>query len=106
MATRLTYTSGTRTPELDAAFERRLEAARGDAHDPLRHVIGGSERTDGAVFAREDPSRTGEVASRAREADQALVREAVAVADEAQQDWRALSVAERCRLMRAAADVI
>src|SRR5689334_13526898 len=47
MATRLTYTSGTRTPELDAAFERCLEAARADAHDPLPHVVGGSERTDG-----------------------------------------------------------
>ena len=41
MATRLTYTSGTRTPELDAAFERALQAARDDAHDPLPHIVGG-----------------------------------------------------------------
>src|SRR4051812_46046350 len=106
MATRLTYTSGTRTPELDAAFERCLETARGDAHDPLPHVVGGTERADGSVFAREDPSRAGEVASRARDAPEALVREAVAVAAAAQRDWRALRVAERCGLMRAAAGVI
>src|SRR3954447_5593517 len=106
MATRLTYTSGTRTPELDAAFERCLEAARGGAHEPLPHVVGDTERTDGAVFARADPSRAGEVASRAREAPDELVHEAVAVAAGAQRDWRAMSVAERCALMRAAADQI
>src|SRR3954454_6024485 len=106
MATRLTYTSGTRTPELDAAFERCLEAARGGAHEPLPHVVGDTERTDGAVFAREDPSRAGEVASRAREAPDELVHEAVAVAAGAHPDWRAMSVAERCALMRAAADQI
>ena len=44
MATRLTYTSGTRTPELDAEFERALAAARDDAHDPLPHVVGGRAR--------------------------------------------------------------
>jgi 1-pyrroline-5-carboxylate dehydrogenase len=106
MATRLTYTSGTRTPELDAAFERCLEAARAGAHDPLPHVVGDTERTDGAVFAREDPSRAGEVASRAREAPDEIVHEAVAAAAGAQPDWRAMSVAERCALMRAAADQI
>jgi 1-pyrroline-5-carboxylate dehydrogenase len=106
MATRLTYTSGTRTPELDAAFEGCLQAARADAHNPVPHVVGGSERTDGAEFAREDPSRAGEVASRAREAPDELVHEAVAVAADAQRDWRAMSVAERCALMRAAADQV
>jgi hypothetical protein len=80
MATRLTYTSGTRTPELDAAFERALEAARSDAHMPLAHVVGGEERTDGAEFSRADPSRSGAVASRAREAPDAVVHDAVAVA--------------------------
>ena len=106
MATRLTYTSGTRTPELDAEFERCLDAARADAHEPLPHVVGGSERTDGGEFAREDPSRAGATASRAREAPDELVHEAVTVAAEAQRDWRAMAVAERCTLMRAAADVI
>src|SRR3954466_4169264 len=106
MATRLTYTSGTRTPELDAEFERCLAAARAAAHDPLPHVVGGTERTDGAESAREDPSRAGEIASRAREAPDELVHQAVAVAAEAQRDWRAMSVAERCALMRAAADEI
>ncbi|MEA2383075.1 MAG: hypothetical protein QOH72_3046 [Solirubrobacteraceae bacterium] len=106
MATRLTYTSGTRTPELDAAFERALEAARSDTHAPLPHVVGGEERSDGAEFSREDPSRTGELASRAREAPDELVHQAVAVAAEAQRDWRRTPVAERCALMRAAAAVI
>jgi 1-pyrroline-5-carboxylate dehydrogenase len=106
MATRLTYTSGTRTPELDAAFERALEAARGDAHAPLPHVVGGAERTDGAEFSREDPSRADALASRAREAPDELVHGAVAVAADAQRDWRRMPVAERCALMRAAADII
>jgi 1-pyrroline-5-carboxylate dehydrogenase len=106
MATRLTYTSGTRTPELDAAFERALEATRSDAHMPLAHVVGGEQRTDGAEFSRADPSRSGAVASRAREAPDAVVHDAVAVAAEAQRDWRRTPVAERCALMRAAADVI
>jgi 1-pyrroline-5-carboxylate dehydrogenase len=106
MATRLTYTSGTRTPELDAAFERCLEEARGDAHDPLSHVVGGAQRDEGAVFAREDPSREGEIASRACEAPDGLVHEAVAAAAAAQRDWRVLPVADRCRLMRAAAGAI
>jgi delta 1-pyrroline-5-carboxylate dehydrogenase len=99
MATRLTYTSGTRTPELDAAFERALETARADAHEPLPHVVGARERTDGAEFSREDPSRAGEIASRAREAPDALVHEAVAVAAAAQRDWRRMPVAERCALI-------
>ena len=78
--TRLTYTSGTRTPELDAAFERALEAARDDDHAPLPHLVGGTERTEGAEFVREDPSRAGAVASRAREGPASLVGEAVAIA--------------------------
>ena len=80
MATRLTYTSGTRTPELDAAFERALEAARKDAHHPLPHLLGGRARTNGEVFERMDPSRSDAVASRARLAPPELVDEAVAVA--------------------------
>ena len=56
MATRLTYTSGTRTPELDAAFERGLQAARDDAHDPLPHIVGGRARTNGEIFERADSS--------------------------------------------------
>jgi 1-pyrroline-5-carboxylate dehydrogenase len=106
MATRLTYTSGTRTPEVDAAFERFLQAAREDAHDPLPHAVGGAERTEGAPFAREDPSREGAIASCAREAPDGLVNEAVAAAAAAQRGWRATAVADRCRLMRAAAGAI
>jgi 1-pyrroline-5-carboxylate dehydrogenase len=106
MATRLTYTSGTRTPELDAAFERALETAREDEHDPLAHLVGGHARTNGEVFERHDPSRPGAVASRAREAPRELVDEAVAVAAEAQRAWRAKPVAERSALLRAAADAI
>ena len=106
MATRLTYTSGTRTPELDAVFERALETAREDEHDPLPHLVGGHPRTNGEVFERHDPSRAGAVASRAREAPRELVDEAVAVGAEAQRAWRATPVAERCARLRAAADAI
>jgi 1-pyrroline-5-carboxylate dehydrogenase len=106
MATRLTYTSGTRTPELDAAFEACLAAARDEAHDPLPHLVAGGERTEGGELVREDPSRSGAVASRAREAPPQLVEEAVAAAAEAQREWRALPYAERCAVLRAAADVI
>jgi 1-pyrroline-5-carboxylate dehydrogenase len=106
MATRLTYTSGTRTPELDAAFERCLGAAPRDAHEPLAHLVAARERADGEAFARHDPSRAGEVASRAREAPAGLVEEAVGAARAAQRDWRRRPVAERCAPLRAAADVI
>ena len=106
MATRLTYTSGTRTPELDADFERGLQAARGDAHDPLPHIVGGRARTNGEIFERADPSRDDAVASRARHAPRELVDEAVAVAAEAQRAWRATPLDERCRLLRAAAEAI
>src|SRR3954464_5173050 len=106
MATRLTYTSGTRTPELDAAFERALQTARDDAHDPLPHHVGGRSRTNGEVFERADPSRADAVASRARQAPRELVDEAVAEAAAAQRAWRAVPVADRCALLRRAADHI
>src|SRR3954452_23176249 len=106
MATRLTYTSGTRTPELDAAFEACLAAAREDAHDPLPHLVAGAERTEGVELVREDPSRSGAVASRTREAPPALVDEAVAAAAAAQREWRALPYADRGAILRTAADVI
>src|SRR3954462_12461876 len=57
MATRLTYTSGTRTPELDAAFEACLAAAREDTRDPLPHLVAGGERPDGPELVREGPRR-------------------------------------------------
>src|SRR3954452_22978477 len=76
MATRLTYTSGTRTPELDAAFEAWLAAAREDGGAPPAHLVAGDERDDGPELVREDPSRAGAVASRAREAPAGVVDEA------------------------------
>jgi len=66
----------------------------------------GSTRTDGEEFVREDPSRSGAVASRAREAPETLVQEAVAVAADVQRAWRATPVAERCAVLRGAADAI
>src|SRR4051794_7571410 len=106
MATRLTYTSGTRTAELDVEFERCLAEARSDAHAPLPHLVAGAERYDGDEFVRHDPSRSGEIASRAREAPAALVADAVAAAAAAQGAWRRTAVAERCARLRRAADVI
>jgi hypothetical protein len=37
VATRLTYTSGSRTPELDAEFEAELERVRGEVPPPVPH---------------------------------------------------------------------
>ena len=104
MATRLTYTSGERTPELEAAFEAALADARADAHEPLPHLVAGAASSAGDVFEREDPSRSGEIASRARQAPDDLVAEAVERARAAQREWRATPVPERCALLRRAAD--
>src|SRR3954454_1618632 len=103
MATRLTYTSGTRTPELDAAFEACLAAAREDTRDPLPHLVAGGQREGRPELVREDPSRAGAVAGRARAARGGPVDEAVAAAAEAQREWRALPSADRCAILRAAA---
>ena len=106
MATRLTYTSGARTPEDDAAFEAALQAARDGRSEPLEHVVAGATSTDGPLFEREDPSRAGQVASRAHEAPAALVDEAVGRARAAQREWRALPVADRCAALRRAGAAI
>jgi len=106
MATRLTYTSGEATPELDAAFEAELERARNRGGDACAHLIGGAPVADGAVFERENPARTDEIASRAHEAGRATVQAAVAAAREAQPAWRAAGYRARCERLRAAADRI
>lgn len=106
MATRLTYTTGTRTPELDRAFEAALAAVRGDEAAPLAHVVGGAEHEAGEAFAREDPSRVEQTASRAREGGAEVVGAAVAAARAAQHEWRRLPYAERNELLRAAAALI
>src|SRR5690242_6796312 len=78
VATRLTYTTGARSAELDAAFEAALAAVRSDGAEPLPHLVGGEDVDAGDVFERHDPSRNGEVASRAREGGAPLVADAVA----------------------------
>ena len=64
MTTRLTYTSGASTPEVDAAFEAALADARGGPAKPLPHVVGGDASFDGPAFERRDPSRTATIAPR------------------------------------------
>lgn len=105
MATRLTYTSGAGTPELDEAFERALAAVRSEELSPLSHHVGGEAREEGDELVRVDPSR-GEPVSLGREAPAGLVAEAVEVARRAQPGWRDLGYEERCRLLRAAADLV
>ena len=78
-------------------------AGRGE---PLRHVVAGSERDDGPVFERPNPSHADEIASRAHEADAGLVGEALARAREAQPGWRSLPYGERCSLLREAAQQV
>jgi 1-pyrroline-5-carboxylate dehydrogenase len=105
MATRLTYTTGTRSDELDRAFEAALADARGSGGTPLAHIVGGRELESGPVFEREDPSRADRVASRAHEGA-GVVSEAVARAREAQREWRRTPYAERNEHLRRAAALI
>src|SRR6476646_3109642 len=95
MATRLTYTTGSRSAELDRAFEAALAEAREERQaEPLTHLVGGREVAAGDAFDREDPSRREQVASRAREGAEA-VPEAIEAAQAAQREWRRLPHAER-----------
>jgi 1-pyrroline-5-carboxylate dehydrogenase len=105
MATRLTYTTGSRSPELDRAFETALAEARARQPEPLAHLVGGREVAAGEPFAREDPSRREHVASRAHEGDE-LVAEAVEMGRTAQRGWRRLPHAERVAFLREAARLI
>jgi 1-pyrroline-5-carboxylate dehydrogenase len=105
MATRLTYTTGARSPELDREFETALAEAREREAEPLAHLVGGREVDAGEAFSREDPSRRAHVASRAREGA-GVVGEAVEKARAAQRDWRRLPHSERVAFLRAAARLI
>jgi 1-pyrroline-5-carboxylate dehydrogenase len=100
MATRLTYTTGARSPELDLAFEKALADAREREPEPFTHLVAGREVAAGAQFDREDPSRREFVASRAREGHE-VVAEAVDAARAAQRGWRRLPHQERVALLRA-----
>jgi len=100
MATRLTYTTGARSPELDQAFEQALTEAREREPEILTHLVAGREVAAGAQFEREDPSRREHVASRAREG-QEVAAEAVDTARTAQREWRRLPHEERVALLRA-----
>ncbi len=104
-STRLTYTTGVRSPELDRDFEAALAAARGEEPSPLAHLVDGHEVEVGAVFAREDPSRRHRTASRAREGVEP-VGAAVDAARRAQREWRRLPHGERLALLRATARLI
>jgi 1-pyrroline-5-carboxylate dehydrogenase len=105
VSSRLTYTTGTRSPELDHAFETALADVRAQEPEPLAHLVGGHDVDAGEVFAREDPSHRERVASSAREGGE-LAAEAVEAARAAQRDWRRLPHAERTALLRAAVRLI
>jgi len=105
MATRITYTTGTADPAVDAEFELALKGARARDHGPLPHVVGGEERDAGRVFERHDPSRTDQIASRAHEGAE-VVAHALALAHAAQPAWHALPYGERVALLREAAQRI
>jgi 1-pyrroline-5-carboxylate dehydrogenase len=105
MATRLTYTTGARSAELDRAFETALAEAREREPEPLTHLVGGREIEAGDAFEREDPSRREQVASRAREGA-AVASEAVEAARAAQREWRRLPHAERIAALRATEQLI
>jgi acyl-CoA reductase-like NAD-dependent aldehyde dehydrogenase len=105
MATRLTYTTGSRSAELDRAFEQALAEARGGAAEPLPHIVRGRDVATGKVFEREDPSRRDRVATRAHEGGE-VVEAAVGAAREAQREWRRLPHSERVAVLRATTRLI
>jgi 1-pyrroline-5-carboxylate dehydrogenase len=105
MATRLTYTTGSRSAELDRAFETALAEAREREPEPLTHLVGGREVAAGDAFEREDPARREQVASRAREGAE-VAAEAVQAARPAQREWRRLPHEERVALLRKTARLI
>jgi len=105
MATRLTYTTGSRSPELDRTFETALVDAREREAEPLAHLVGGRDVEAGETFAREDPSHRERVASRAHEGA-GLAADAVEAARVAQRDWRRLPHAERVAILREAERLI
>jgi 1-pyrroline-5-carboxylate dehydrogenase len=100
MATRLTYTTGSRSAALDRAFEAALAEARERELEPLAHLVGGREVAAGDTFEREDPSRRERVASRAHEGAE-VVDETVEEAQAAQREWRRLPHTERVAVLRA-----
>jgi 1-pyrroline-5-carboxylate dehydrogenase len=100
MATRLTYTTGSRSAELDRAFETALAEAREGELEPLAHLVAGRDVAVGESFAREDPSRRRQMASRAHEGAEA-VAEAVEAGQAAQREWRRLPHEERVAALRA-----
>ena len=57
MATRLTYTTGSRSADLDRAFETALADARKREAEPSPHLVDGRDAWTGETFVREDPSR-------------------------------------------------
>jgi 1-pyrroline-5-carboxylate dehydrogenase len=101
--TKLTYTSGSLAPEVDAAFESALAEARQNTPEPFGHLIGGEVAAAGEVFERANPAFTDEVASRAHAADKATIERAVEAARAASLDWRRTPYSERNELLRAAA---
>jgi len=105
MATRLTYTTGSRSAELDRAFEVAFAEAREREAEPLTHLVGGREVAAGDAFDREDPSRREQVASRAHEGAE-FAAEAVEAAQAAQRKWRRLPHAERVAVLRATERII
>lgn len=105
MAARLTYTTGSRSAELDRAFEAALANARERESEPLTHLVGGRDVAAGETFEREDPSRRELVASRAREGHE-VVADAVAAARTAQREWRRLPHERRVALLRTTAGLI
>src|SRR5579862_646933 len=99
MATRLTYTTGSRSAELDRGFEAALAEAREREPEPLAHLVGGRDVAAGEPFAREDPSRSEQIASRAQEG-LGVVGDAVEAARAAQREWRRVPHAERVATLR------
>ena len=100
MATRLTYTTGARSAELDRAFEAALAEARERGEpEPLAHLVAGREVAAGESFAREDPSRRERVASRAHEGTRSSPTRS-GRARAAQREWRRLPHDERIALLR------
>ncbi|MBN8869874.1 MAG: aldehyde dehydrogenase family protein [Solirubrobacterales bacterium] len=104
--TRLTYTSGSFGAEVDEQFESALAKVRDESPKDCGHLIGAEWSQAGELGDRLDPVDTSRVASRYHEGGPAEVEAAVAAARDAASAWRRTDYKERCRILRAVAEVI
>ena len=98
------YTEGLDDSDVSERFERALGELRAGGPRECPHVIDGERIWAGAPIAREDPTDPSCVVANLCEGGAEVVDRAVAAARRASAGWRRTLLAERCAIMRQAAD--